>query len=258
MTCKLVAEIGTCFGPYSRESFWDACEAALDCGADLVKVQIFDPKDLARRRGIGPEKLEPWDIRNFSSQCSGVSQGEEQSRLTEKCYRLVIGASVFGMYHLRTCIAPDMGHWGGLAFIKTASSEWQHARLAEAASLQSCWDSIPLFVSVPPDATLAIGNYFSSQPITWLYCEPYYPANGRYNLDRLKQMAERLPGRVGLSDHTDNLTLAQSALREFPDLAVIEKHFCYNEDLRGKTPDAGPWSLSQADFRKLAKVVHGS
>jgi sialic acid synthase SpsE len=113
-------------------------------------------------------------------------------------------------------------------------------------------------VSVPHDATLVIGNYASPFPIVWLYCVSLYPApEGSYYNGRLDNMVVRLPGRTGLSDHTPDVHLAKRMLRHYPDLAYIEKHFCYDENLRGKTPDSGPWSMGCDEFKKLAEIVHG-
>lgn len=142
-----------------------------------------------------------------------------------------------------------------MAFIKTATHEYQHFALADLASNYS-EAGIPLYVSVPRDGCLIQGNYSSPLPITWLYAEPFYPAfDDDYDVERLWQMQRRLIGNIGLSDHTEDYTLALKALKVWPKLAVIEKHFCYDESLRGKTPDSGPWSLSVKDFAAFVKAV---
>jgi hypothetical protein len=261
---KVIAEVGS---NWQRVNFplLDAIKAALDCGADLVKVQFWsNGKKLAMRRG-GSAGLDEWGL-------SAVELLRMAVDLSIEYGRLVLGASVFSPED-----AGDLASkisWlksSPLAFVKTATQEYQWAALAEVVSELSVCSDTPLYVSVPRDGCLTVGNYHSGQPITWLYCEPKYPAElysykiGRMcdratECNRLAEMAERLPGLIGLSDHTIDAKLVEElwgGLKYAKGLACVEKHFCYHEGLRGKTPDAGPWSLSQKDFREYVKVAHG-
>jgi len=247
MTCKLVAEVGSCWKPGNFQSLKDACKAALDCGADLVKVQVFNAESLAVRRNCSPEKLRPWSIP------VDWLQHLEPARVNDKV-EAKLGISLFRPEEadvLRDFCSVQF------AFVKSASQEYQYARLAESLSRYSCKPGVPLVVSVPPDGTLAVGNYYSPYPITWLWCEPFYPANEKYlDYKRLDDMASRLPGQIGVSDHTSDVSFARSLLAQRK-VDAWEKHFCYDESLRGNCPDGGPWSLSREKFRELAKIVHG-
>ena len=253
---QVISEVGTCWLP--RKFFLEeAIKAALDCGSDMVKLQYWtDGKMLAMRRG-GAKGLEQWEI-------SPKRVIELAEQLFEKHKRPVLGISVFHPEDVgRLERAAFNSKKIPLAFIKTATQEYQYAALAEAVSSFSALQVVPLYVSVPRDGCLTVGNYHSPQPITWLYAEPFYPASlFDYDGGRIPKMRTRLPGRVGLSDHTQhevllrNLTRSPSFDLKQPD--VVEKHLCYHEELRGLVPDGGPWSLSPADFKKYVEVAHGS
>lgn len=250
---KLVAEIGSCWKPEDKTSITDAIKAALDCGADLVKLQVYDAVKLAWRRGVKRDQLLPWAL-TYRDLLEIIEEFPGR-----------VGASFFDVQtldSLRThCSFSGIKLAELLAFAKSATQEYQWAALAKQMSYVSVTTGVPLFVSVPSDGTMVVGNYLSPEPITWLWCEPFYPAN-EYYLDyrRLESMGERLPGKLGVSDHTSDVSFAASILNrsQFKNLSAWEKHFCYNESLRGKTPDAGPWSLSREKFEELAGIVHGA
>jgi sialic acid synthase SpsE len=252
----VVAEVGSNFSPqdYPLE---DAIKSALDCGADLVKLQFFEHAwRLAFRRNPETEEvLQTWRL--------------EPKQLVELAHKFpgVVGFSVFHDIDV-TRVESETKYARPkvpLAFVKTATQEFGCALLARKVSAMAQHLDIPLFVSVPRDGCLTVGNYEASQAITWLYCEPFYPAQfDQYKLgqvashvSRIAEMQARLPGRFGLSDHTTNEQLARFAISRHPDLYCIEKHFCYHEGLRGQTPDSGPWALGVPEFKKFAEVVHG-
>jgi len=249
---KVIAECGSGWlpGKYPLE---DAIHAALDCGADLVKIQFWTSgKMLAMRRG-GAKGLEQWELK-----------ARYVRDLAEKLFveykRPVLGVSAF---HPDDVVALARSTFGGekfkLAFLKSASQEYQYAALAEAMGSFSATEEVPLLVSIPPTGCLAVSNYHSPAPITWMACVPHYPANAEdYAISRIGAMLDTLPGKTGLSDHTPDLSLLQKFSDHFGSLAVVEKHLLFHEDLRGNVPDGGPWSLSQADFKKYVEVAHGT
>jgi sialic acid synthase SpsE len=247
---QVIAEVGTAWLP-KKFPLADAIKAALDCGADLVKIQYWQHGEvLAMRRG-GAKGLERW---NLSAQ-EVISLA---SKLALEYGRTVLGCSVFHSDDVFG-LEENGAHCASLALIKTATQEYQCAALAEAASELSLQRQIPLYVSIPPDGCLVMGNYSSPLQITWLQCAPRYPACRRhYNGRRQIDMAQVLPGKFGLSDHTvDSNMLTDWVKAEGFKLDCVEKHFCYNEKLRKLVPDGGPWSLSQADFKQYVKVAHG-
>jgi sialic acid synthase SpsE len=236
----------------------DAIQAALDCGADLVKLQWFRAAGrLSMRRG-GVEGLGQWKL-------STVQLMTLIDKFADK-----LGLSVFDPEDVEALSSEAVygNSFDGLAFLKSATQEYQYAILAETMSRFSAGFSVPLYVSIPRDGCLVMGNYWSSQKVTWLQCAPEYPASPlSYSWERQAEMARRLPGNHGLSDHTPGSTLLESwkyMMSSLPDrtdlpkcCSVVEKHFCYHESLRGVVPDGGPWSLSQADFKKYVEVAHG-
>lgn len=248
MAPKIVAEIGTCFEGGSPHKLVNAVRAALNCGADLVKIQYFTAERLAARRNVPVTKLVPWEL-NIHNLIDLVSKFPPKT----------LGVTCFSP--LDVPLAEPPATELPLAFVKTATQEWQCAALAqEFAKLTGA--GVPLYVSVPRDACLVVGNYSAREPITWLYAEPKYPSGfcdyqiGQTDTpNRLSEMRDRLPGKIGLSDHTMDSRLAEFAVIKFSELAAIEKHFCYHETLRGKTPDSGPWAMGQKEFTKFAETL---
>ena len=250
----IIAELGTGWKPFKPQTLVDAAKAARDCGADVVKVQYYDAELLAQRRGCATSKLRPWALAG-SEGCLG------HKVLAKIKADIPLGVTVF--------------HWARLAsllrditplFLKTATQEYQGASLASGLCSELLVQGHSmLFVSFPIPTVPHVGNYFSTQPITWMACVPHYPALPvdynpylRYPHGQYTRALHNVPGRLGLSDHTVDGVAAALWLKEFPNLFAIEKHFCYTESLRGKTPDSGPWSLSRRDFRDFVKTVRGS
>ena len=263
---QVICEIGS---GWVRDQYpvEDAIKAAFDCGADFVKIQWWqNGKKLSMRRG-GVVELEPWSL-----------SASELLSLIEKFPRKTLGASVFDpgdigdLCHLSAFGKDAVSRLG---FLKVATQEHRYASLVERASSFSAAHRIPIFVSIPNDGCLTMGDYSSPLPITWLQCVPYYPAAvAAYDPFRIGQMRDRLPGHFGISDHTAGLglirkwakgierttydPLTDQADAEIMNIDVAEVHFCYHAALRGLVPDGGPWSLSPADFKKYVEVAHGS
>ena len=243
---KIIAEIGTCFASNKPQTVAGAVRTAFNCGADLVKLQWFVSDQLAcRRGGRGKTKsLVPW-----------VIPIDHMNNIIDK-YKGRVGVSIFALWN------GNPKYFADFAFIKTATQEYQNSMLAQNVSEISMETECPLVISVPRDGCLVVGNYFSPKPITWLYAEPRYPALYTSYLcgqcagaarDRIQEMKSILPGEFGLSDHTVDSKLATYVIRRHPDLACVEKHFCYSERLRGKTPDSGPWSLGTKAFAQFVR-----
>lgn len=233
---KLVAEIGSCFQPGKPYSVIDAARRAMEAGADMVKLQVFRAEALAYRRGRTPETLRPFEV---------------PPAVTEALARANIpfGVTLFGPfpYSIRDT-----------AFYKVAAHEWQYAVQAQTVCEYAHEQSVPLIVSVPPDACLAVGNYWSAMPITWLHCVPAYPAHADdYHVKRMEAMKGTMPGNFGVSDHTPDCSLFNRFMTYFGGgINVWEKHFCYDEALRSQVPDGGPWSVDAAELSRLARLVH--
>lgn len=246
---KVIAEIGSC---WLRDGYPldDAIHAALACGADLVKIQWWSNEWSIMRRRAMVAGLDKWKL-------STKEVHDLLKKWADKCGKPVIGFSVFDPKDVQAlqdrCFNDEKIP---AAFIKTASQEWQWAALAEAVSGFSLQQDVPLYVSVPAGATMSVGNYWSGKPITWLYCVPEYPAEFSVDTEQeMRVMINRLPGFKGVSDHTFHERPFVGGA--FDLLRVTEKHFCYTEDLRGKCPDGGPWSLSPKNFEKYMETAHG-
>jgi len=241
MSITLVADIGSNWGG-GIEGLLKAARKARECGANLVKIQFYLAETLALRRSATRDALSPWEISE-----------EFLGELVSEFPPLRLGITVFhpdDVERATSCIE-------NYAFIKTATQEWQYVALAEAVSQYSAKTGVPLFVSVPRGAPLIVGNYSSPYPITWLACDHSYPATCLGIAERIEAIARYLPGYAGFSDHSEGLGITEYVLGEVGDkLSVVEKHFCYDENLRGKAPDSGSWALGRDEFAKLAEMVH--
>ena len=252
----IIAELGSCFKPGKPKTLLDAAKAARDCGADMVKIQVYNTQGLAWRRGCPEKKLKPWAL---------LDDGVPQGLLRELAKIVPFGASVFaGGSHL-TSICQC-----GPQFLKTATQEYQAVHIVSEVCIRAlAFEKVQIYASFQIPTVPHVGNYVSKHPIVWMACVPQYPAQNadyvvwggypsRGQEARYIRALHNVPGLLGLSDHTLDFWTTECWLKEFPNLFAIERHFCYNESLRGKTPDAGPWSLSRRDFKDFVKTVRGS
>lgn len=221
-------------------------KAAADAGADLIKIQLYDPLRLATSRG-GPNKVidtGPWKGRRLLDlYVEGHTPIHWVPSLFEYARELdvTLFSSVFdeeGVDFLEQCGCPAY---------KISSFELTNTRLIEKAAATGK----PLIVSTGMADAADIAAAFKASacaPMALLHCVSQYPCDiENANLGRIPHM-RRIYGRpIGWSDHTlgSEAAIAAVALGA----CIIEKHVTLRRSDGGL--DAA-FSMEPAEFSAMA------
>jgi len=206
-------------GDYRR-----ACEiikAAADAGADLVKMQVYDPLRLATSRG-GPDKVidtGPWKgKRLLDLYIEGHTPIDWVPSLFDEARD--IGVTLFSSVFDEQAV--DFLEQCGCPAYKIASFELPNLGLIEKAASTGK----PLIISTGMADGAEIAAAFKASggaPLALLHCVSQYPCPVEHaNLGRIPHM-RRVYGRpIGWSDHTmgNEAAIAAVALGA----CIVEKH----------------------------------
>ncbi len=220
--------------------------AANYAGADAVKVQMFDPDQMAKRGTM--IKAGPWQgMELYELYCNTAMPYEWVPRLKT----LAEGLGLFfftTVYHPDTVrIAEDMG----MEAYKIASFEITYNDLIDEVAQTKK----PVIISTGMaefteifQATRIVRKHHRHYYL--LHCVSDYPADPKkMNLRTLLDMSRQHGGRVGLSDHSLSLTIP--AVAATMGARIIEKHIRLNDD-RGY--DSG-FSLNPKQFRDMVNGI---
>lgn len=222
--------------------------AAAHAGADAVKFQTFEPRELATR-----------DAAKADYQIA-TTGGEESQR--EMLERLALPEAVFrdlkaeaerlGLVFLSSPFdAPSARLLDGLGVgaFKLGSGELtNHPLLEELARMGR-----PLLLSTGmatldevEDAAEVLSRS-GAPPVVWLHCVSSYPApHDEVNLRAIETLRLALGGPVGMSDHSSGWEVALGAVAL--GACVIEKHFTLSRTLPGPDHRA---SLEPDELREM-------
>jgi len=224
----LIAEIGNSHcGNLStaKELIYQAKES----GADLIKTQVFDPETI---NGSMP--------RGFYHDCA----------FTEKEFlELYEFADKMGIELFVTFFTPEY------QILKT-KMKYKKLSRPQAVNLKDqlkFYDSKEYFISIPKDHK--IPKMFNA---TILYVNDYM-IDFDDSLDTINKLQEHCSNKVGLSDHTVNLTTCLRAINDYG-VKTIEKHFCLEEQKNNIYHDGQLFrdsvhSATPKDFAKIAKEL---
>lgn len=207
--------------------------AAARAGADAIKFQTFEPRELATR-----------DAAKADYQVA-TTGGEESQRemlerlaLPEAAFReLKADAEHLGLVFLSSPFdAPSVQLLDalGVAAFKLGSGELtNHPLLEELARIGR-----PLLLSTGmatldevEDAAAVLARS-GSPPVVWLHCVSSYPApHDQANLRAIETLRLAVGGPVGMSDHSDGWEVALGAVAL--GACVIEKHLTLSRTLPG-------------------------
>ncbi len=221
-------------------------DAAVEAGADAVKVQVIDPPRLVN-----------------------VSQAERIAQLTRfrldrevflEMARRVRNRGRLFMASVFDC-ASLVGMIGDLDAIKIASGDLDFDEMLELAAGSgkpivlstgmSTMQEIVRSVRVISEA-LPPGTSVTTQ-LAVLHCVSLYPAPlESANLAAIRTMAAKLQVTIGYSDHT--LGIAAALLALSLGARVIEKHFTLDKNRSGFRDHA--LSADPTEFAALAQAVH--
>lgn len=226
----IVAEVGSNYTNFTDAK--DSISMAKNCGADIVKFQMFTHEEL-----YGFSRI------NLSKMCKEIR--EWLPALSEK-------ATAVGIELMVSTFSPE-----GLAYAnsfvsrhKIASSDLTYPQLLSAAK----GSGKPLILSTGASSLVDIGTaleLLSGHPITLLHCVSAYPAKN-VNLDAIRTLRDTFKVEVGYSCHTNDLHTAVHAVKHYG-AVVIEKHFKLRDM---ETPDA-PHSLNPDEFKEMVDRIRG-
>lgn len=229
----IVAEVGSNFQGF------DDCilsiKKAAECGANAVKFQMFDHKQLY---GFPKTKASAYQ-EQYELQIDWIPRLKQQCDLSTVDFMV----SVFDPQLVRVVDRHVYAH-------KIASSDLNYEELLFEINRMGK----PVFVSCGAATQAEIkmaATSLSSVPVCFLYCVAAYPAKA-VDLTLIDQM--RVFGQyIGFSDHTTDAIYIPYAANKFHGAVVIEKHFTA---INAMTPDSGH-SLSPADFKLMVDRIRG-
>jgi sialic acid synthase SpsE len=215
----IIAEIGSNFTDIKE--LLDSIAAAKLCGADAVKFQHFEAKEMYAKDGTDllPEHF--------------IEELAERAHE----YDLKFGCTFFNPEKLTKYLPL-------LDFIKIASSNMMDKRLLDIAKSANKHTIISTG-GHSGDEFMEIYNYMKPTTlIDFLYCESSYPSH----INNYRKF-DAFPFS-GISDHSLDV---YPNYPENPDCWIYEKHVNF---FHHKTPDAGH-SLDEHDFKAYVKHVRG-
>lgn len=232
----------------SLERAKEIIHAAKESGADCIKIQTYTPDTLTI------------DCHNqyFRVQ-GGTWEGENLYGLYGKAYTpwewqplLKEEADKIGIDFLSTPFdktSVDFLEEMGLSFYKIASFEMIDLPLLRYVAEKGK----PIIMSTGmgsleeiKEAVEAVTQTGNKQ-LALLKCSSVYPADpARMNLVTIKDLQERFPLPVGLSDHSMGSLSATTAVAL--GASIIEKHFCISREI--ENPDAS-FSMTPGEFKQM-------
>lgn len=238
----ILAEIGVnhCGDPSLALSLVDAARA---CGADGVKVQVFQADRLvARGTPTSSYQGPPGEAREMLRSLELGEKALREVRIRAEKAGLAFVASFFDEESLARTVAlgPDA--------LKIASGEIVSLRLVDRAARAG----LPILASTGMatmeeiDRARAILAEAAAH-YAFLHCVSAYPTPpGEANLRAIATLRERYPVPIGYSDHTEGVDAAPLAVAL--GATIIEKHLTLDRSLPG--PDHRT-SLDPDRFRAL-------
>ena len=248
---KIIAEISSNHGG-SKKKFLKLIESALVNGADLIKIQTYEPADVTIKsklkqfyikKGIWKNK-HLWDL--YKEACTPYTWHKDAFKLAKK-HKKIIFSSPFSIR------AVDFLESLGCQLYKIASFEITDLKLINYIASKKKPIIISTEMASINETKKAIKeiNKFHNKIII-LHCVSSYPTNLEdINLNRiLKLKSIYRKNLIGLSDHTNDIISSVVALPL--KIVAIEKHYKLNEN--DKSPDSS-FSITPVQLKKLKEYV---
>lgn len=248
---KIIAEISGNHGG-SKKKFLKLIKSACLNGADLIKIQTYEPEDITLNKNYGKFIIRNgiWKNQNlwnlYQKACTPFSWHKEAFQIAKK-YKKIIFSSPFSIR------AVDLLESLDCKIYKIASFEITDAKLIHYIASKKK----PVIISTGMASLKEINNAIDiiekyHCKIIILHCVSSYPTKlENINLQRIKILKKKFPKYlIGLSDHTDDIYSSIAATQL--DIAVIEKHFkLSNFD---KTADSS-FSLTPKKLMALKEIT---
>ena len=245
----IIAEISGNHGG-NKKRFMKLIDAAYSNGADLVKIQTYEPKDITLNKknnffkiksGIWKNKY-LWDL--YKSAHTPFNWHKDAFKLAKK-HKKILFSSPFSIR------AVDLLEDLGCKLYKIASFEITDLKLINYIASKKK----PIIISTGMASTREIKLALKEirkyhNKIVILHCVSSYPTKlENINLHRINELKKKFnSNQIGLSDHTNDII--SSLLSLSYGVVAIEKHFKINDKF--KTPDS-TFSITPDQLYKLKK-----
>lgn len=244
---KIIAEIsGNHSG--SKSNFLKLIKSACLNGADLIKIQTYEPKDITLNKRNSNFKIKSgiwkgkflWDL--YKKAHTPFSWHKEAFKLAAK-YNKIIFSSPFSIR------AVDLLEQLNCKIYKIASFEITDFKLIDYIASKKK----PIILSTGMASQKEIKNAISlinkyHKNIILLHCVSSYPTDlTDINLEKINRLKKKYKGTmIGLSDHTNDII---SSIASIPyNVVAIEKHFKLND--KTKSEDSS-FSITPEKLRLL-------
>ncbi|WP_394229105.1 N-acetylneuraminate synthase [Shewanella colwelliana] len=254
-------------------------DAAYDSGADIVKFQTFNAKNLVTHEA----KQANYQIANTKKQESQLSMLSRLELSYEAHLRLISYCQKIGIQFLSTAFDSESLRFIvdtlKLQTLKIASGEitnapflLEHARtgcdlilstgMSTLAEVESALGVIAFGLTAPdhkPPSIEAFQAAYASKEgqqalqakLTLLHCTTEYPAPfDQINLKAMDTLATAFSLRTGYSDHSQGITIPIAAAAR--GACVIEKHFTLDKQLPGPDHKA---SLEPCELKNMVTAI---
>lgn len=235
----------------SKLRFLKLVEAACKNGADLIKIQTYEPSDITLNNKTSPFLIKKgiWKGKYlndlYKKACTPYSWHSDAFKIAKK-YNKIIFSSPFSIR------AVDFLEKLKVKIYKIASFEITDYNLIRYIASKKK----PIIISTGMASIKEIKNAIKvisdyHKKIIILHCVSNYPTKiNETNLNRINQLKKKFKGfPIGLSDHTNSIF---SSIASVPlGVVAIEKHF--NIDKK-KTPDSA-FSINPENLKNLKKIT---
>ena len=225
-----------------KKIFLDSIRSAAKNGADLIKIQTYEAKDISINKvfSFGNEKKNIWKLYKKAQ-----TPFSWQKPLFDYAKKLKIKSfsTPFDMN------AVDLLEKLNCPIYKIASFEMTDLNLVKKVSQTKK----PIIISTGManleeiTTTIKVAKKNGAKDITLLYCVSNYPSSiADFNLNNIKILKDKFKCRVGISDHSTDNRVAIAAIASGAE--VIEKHIALDNQKKGFDID---FSLKGKEIKQL-------
>lgn len=236
----------------SKKKFLNLIKQACLNGADLIKIQTYEPKDITLNKNYGKFVIKKglWKGRNlwglYKKACTPFSWHQEAFKIAKQ-YKKNLFSSPFSLR------AVDLLESLGCKIYKIASFEITDHKLINYIASKNK----PIIISTGMATLSEIKKAIkliekNHSKIIILHCVSSYPTKIEdTNINRIDFLKKKFPKYlIGVSDHTNNIHSSIAATTK--GIVAIEKHFKLNDNI--KTTDSA-FSITSEKLRDLKSIT---
>lgn len=231
----------------SKRRLLKLISAAANNGADLVKIQTYEPVDITINKDFKNNRIKfnPWKLYNKAQ--TPFKWHKDAFKLAKK-----LGIILFSTPFSTRAV--DLLEKFNVKLYKISSFEITDFKLIERISKTKK----PVIISTGMASIKEIKNCIKiiskyHKKILILHCVSGYPTGeNESNLNRIKTLERKFKKyNIGLSDHTKDII---TSLTSIPlGVVLIEKHFTVSKNIKSLDKE---FSINPMQLKKLSKLVN--